>query len=106
MVLIAIAVAVVGLVVGIFLARRAKARRKLARYSIEAEELHALLESKHDVLVLDVRLPLDLLTDSEIIRGAVRISPRKLLPILGLSQRRRRLWFIAHAPATRPAGVF
>ena len=30
----------------------------------------------HDVLVLDVRQPLDLLADSEIIEGAQRISPQ------------------------------
>ena len=34
-----------------------------------------LIAANKDVLILDVRQPLDLLTDSEIIEGAQRISP-------------------------------
>jgi rhodanese-related sulfurtransferase len=80
MTLIAICIAVVCVAaIGLFLLKRTKDRRKLARYSIEAEDLHALLESKQDVVVLDVRLPLDLLADSEIIPGAVRIAPKEII---------------------------
>jgi rhodanese-related sulfurtransferase len=46
--------------------RRIKARREFERISITPEALHGLL---------DVRQPLDLLVDSEIIEGAQRISP-------------------------------
>ena len=56
--------------------RRIKARREIERLSITPEALHEPLVAHHDVLVLDVRQPLDLLADSEIIEGAQRISPR------------------------------
>jgi rhodanese-related sulfurtransferase len=80
MTLIAICIAFVCLVaVTIFLLMRAKERREFLQYSIEAEELHALLNGKQNVVVLDVRLPLDLLVDSEIIPGAVRIPPKDIL---------------------------
>lgn len=55
--------------------RRIKARREFERISITPEALHVLLEAHADVLILDVRQPLDLLVDSEIIEGAQRISP-------------------------------
>jgi rhodanese-related sulfurtransferase len=55
--------------------RRIKARREFERISITPEALHGLLEAHRDVLILDVRQPLDLLVDSEIIEGAQRISP-------------------------------
>jgi rhodanese-related sulfurtransferase len=80
MILIAICVASVCLVgVAIFLISRAKEQREFLRYSIEAEDLHALINSEQSVVVLDVRLPLDLLADSEIIPGAVRIPPKEIL---------------------------
>ena len=80
MIVIAIYLAVaVAAVVAFVMLKRARARREFEQYSIEAEELHALLNSKQDVVVLDVRLPLDLLADSEIIPGAVRIAPKEIL---------------------------
>jgi len=76
---IAICLAVaVSAVVAFVMLKRARTRREFARCSIEAEELHALLDAKQDVVVLDVRVPLDLLADSEIIPGAVRISPNEI----------------------------
>ncbi|HTZ58727.1 MAG TPA: rhodanese-like domain-containing protein [Acidobacteriaceae bacterium] len=56
--------------------RRIKARREIERLSITPEALHDLIVSRHDVLVLDARQPLDLLADSEIIEGAQRIAPQ------------------------------
>jgi rhodanese-related sulfurtransferase len=55
--------------------RRLKARREFERISITPEALHALIVGQHDIVILDVRQPLDLLADSEIIEGARRISP-------------------------------
>jgi rhodanese-related sulfurtransferase len=55
--------------------RRILQRRAFERISITPEALHALMETKHEVTVLDVRQPLDLLVDSDIIVGAIRISP-------------------------------
>jgi rhodanese-related sulfurtransferase len=56
--------------------RRIKARRAWERLSITPEALHDLILAHHDVLILDVRQPLDLLADSELIEGALRISPQ------------------------------
>jgi rhodanese-related sulfurtransferase len=56
--------------------KRARDRRELERYSITPEVLHGLLASNQEVLVFDVRLPLDVLADSEIIPGAKRIAPK------------------------------
>jgi len=47
--------------------------------SITAEALHSLLVSNREVLLYDVRQPLDLLAGSETIPGATRIPPKELL---------------------------
>ena len=68
------------LVLGIAYAiKRARDRRELERYSITPEALHDLLLSNREVLIFDVRLPLDLLADSEIIPGAKRVAPKEVL---------------------------
>jgi rhodanese-related sulfurtransferase len=51
----------------------------LEQHSITPEALHALLASNQELTLLDVRQPLDLLADSEIIPGAKRIPPREVL---------------------------
>ncbi len=56
--------------------QRVHERRAFARLSITPEALHDLMVAHHDVLVIDARQPLDLLTDSEIIPGAQRVSPQ------------------------------
>ncbi len=58
------------LVAAAYSIKRARDRRELEQYSVTPEALHAMLASNRDVLVLDVRLPLDLLARSEIIPGA------------------------------------
>jgi rhodanese-related sulfurtransferase len=59
--------------------KRTRDRRELAEHSITPEALHDLLTSDREVLVFDVRLPLDLLADSKVIPGAKRIAPREVL---------------------------
>ena len=59
----------------VVLAKRKRERREMERYSITPEALHALMASKQDVLVVDVRQPLDLLGDSVIIPGAQWLAP-------------------------------
>ena len=59
--------------------KRTSDRREMEQHSITAEELHSLLASNQDVLLFDVRQPLDLLADPEIIVGAKRIPPKDLL---------------------------
>ena len=75
--LIAICVAVLCLTILLWV-RRTRDRDKLERYTITAEELHSLLSS-HQVLLFDVRQPLDLLAYPEVIPGAQRIPPKELL---------------------------
>jgi hypothetical protein len=95
---------------GVLWVRRIKARREMERLSITPEALHELMLANHDVLVLDVRQPLDLLADSEIIAGAQRVSPQDatenpgikswlctaLAPVIrrvALSRSRQRRWY-------------
>ena len=78
-----LALTVIGIIIWGLLAfiwiRRIKDRRAFERISITPEALHGLMEANQDVLVLDARQPLDLLTDSEIIPGAQRVSPQDAL---------------------------
>ena len=53
-------------------------RRELERHSIAPEDLHAMLSEKQEVLLFDVRQPLDLLADAEIIPGARRVDPKEI----------------------------
>ena len=66
------------LLVAIWIGRR---RRKLnlERHTISPEDLHELLTSRPDLRLVDVRQPLDLLADSEIIPGAIRVDPKEVL---------------------------
>ena len=59
--------------------RKVQASRELAAYSIDPDGLYALLIPERTVLVFDIRQPLDLLAHSEIIPGAVRVSPKDAL---------------------------
>ncbi|HMG85398.1 MAG TPA: rhodanese-like domain-containing protein [Terracidiphilus sp.] len=59
----------------VFLTEREIDRREMERHSIAPETLHALMASKQEVLVIDVRQPLDLLGDSVIIPGAQWLAP-------------------------------
>ena len=77
-----IAICVVGffvLIFGLIRMKQLRDRRELDESSIEPEALHSLLEKNEDVLIFDVRLPLDLLAHSEIIPGAKRIAPKDVL---------------------------
>jgi len=75
LILTILAIAIWGLLAVIWF-RRIKARREFERLSITPEQLRDLLSGHHNILILDVRQPLDLLADSEIIEGAQRISPQ------------------------------
>jgi rhodanese-related sulfurtransferase len=59
--------------------KRTRAQKEWEQYSITPEDLHALLASKQEILLYDVRQPLDLLATSEIIPGATRIPPQDVL---------------------------
>jgi rhodanese-related sulfurtransferase len=59
--------------------KQTRDRREIEEHSITPEALHTLLSSSQGVLLLDVRQPLDLLGNAEIIPGAKRIPPKELL---------------------------
>jgi rhodanese-related sulfurtransferase len=54
-------------------------KQQLDQHSISADELHALLGSQPGTPLYDVRLPLDLLVDAEIIPGSQRIAPKEII---------------------------
>ncbi|HEY6767160.1 MAG TPA: rhodanese-like domain-containing protein, partial [Candidatus Sulfotelmatobacter sp.] len=77
-----IAICVVGfciLVFGLIRMRQLRRRRDLEEHSIEPEALHELLATNKEVLIFDVRQPLDLLAHSEIIPGSTRVPPKDVL---------------------------
>src|ERR1700680_719108 len=79
------AVGLILMIFGIVRIIQLRNRREVEKYSIDADELHALLVSKKDILVLDVRQPLDLLAHSEIIPGAKRVPPEEVMEQAGLN---------------------
>jgi rhodanese-related sulfurtransferase len=77
MVLTLASICVVVLLIGLWI-KRARDRHQLEQHSITPEGLHTLLASDPDVLLYDVRQPLDVLIDAEIIPGAKRLSPKEV----------------------------
>jgi rhodanese-related sulfurtransferase len=65
------------LIFGWITTRRLRARRQIEANSIEPEALYAQLKAKQ-VLLYDVRQPLDFLAHPEIIPGATRIAPKDI----------------------------
>ena len=65
------------LVAGGIVMRRVRAKREIEAHSIDVDTLHGLLEAK-EILLYDVRRPLDFLAHPEIIPGAVRIPPQEI----------------------------
>lgn len=59
--------------------RNKRERSQLEAHQITAEELRKRIDSGREVLVFDIRQPLDLLANSDIIPGAKRIPPKELL---------------------------
>jgi rhodanese-related sulfurtransferase len=59
--------------------KRSREKREMDRHIIEPEALHSLLSLNPNVVVVDVRQPLDLLAYSETIPGAKRIPPKDVI---------------------------
>jgi rhodanese-related sulfurtransferase len=76
--LTAICLLLAGLLTAIVI-KRTSDRRDVDEHSITPEALHALLAAHEEVLLFDVRQPLDLLANSEIIPGAKRIPPKEVI---------------------------
>lgn len=83
MVLSLIAVVVLSLAIAWWI-KRTRDHRELEQHSITPEALRELMASGSEVLIFDVRLPLDLLADSEIIPGARRVAPHDVLENVSL----------------------
>ena len=60
-------------------AKRSKNQSELERHSISVEQLQSMMVSGQEVLLFDVRQPLDLLAYPELIPGAKRIPPEEVL---------------------------
>jgi len=65
------------LILGWIAMRRLRATREIKAKSIEPEALYELLNTKQ-ILLYDVRQPLDFLAHPEIIPGAMRIPPKDI----------------------------
>ena len=75
-------IGIAALVTSLVIVRRVKRlrdQREMEEHSITAEELKALLASNQEVLLFDVRQPLDLLAYPEIIPKAQRVAPNEVL---------------------------
>src|SRR5271157_1686878 len=101
LVLSVICVSVICLLIGIRI-KRTTDEREMERHSITAEALHSLLDSNQEILLFDVRQPLDLLANSEIIPRAKRIPPRDVLQNPSLIPKEKTRLFTALAPAIKP----
>ena len=78
MLMIAVILCVAVLAAGV-LVKRARDQDQLEQHSIAPEDLHRLLASHRDVALFDVRLPLDMLTNSVVIPGATRLTPEEVI---------------------------
>ena len=76
--LLAIAIAITCAIVVTWVRRR-KTQSELDWHSISVEQLQSMMVSGHEVLLFDVRQPLDLLAYPELIPGAKRIPPQDVL---------------------------
>jgi rhodanese-related sulfurtransferase len=81
--------------------RRVEDQRALARRSITPGVLHEMLRSHRDVLVLDVRQPVDLLGDSVVIPGARWNAPRALLNNSSLMDERKKVVVYCTCPTDK-----
>lgn len=59
--------------------RHTREQRWYSQHSVTPTELYSMLESKSEILIFDVRQPLDLLAYPEMIPGARRVPPQEIL---------------------------
>ena len=87
------------------LTKRRRDRREMERYSITPEALHAKLASQQEVLLFDVRQPLDLLGESVIIPGAHWISPEEVRANPSLLPKERDLVVYCTCPSDKTSRI-
>ena len=69
--------------------KRRQAQREMERHSTTAQELYSTFAANPELLLFDVRQPLDLLAYPEIIPGARRIPPNEVLETPALIPREK-----------------
>jgi rhodanese-related sulfurtransferase len=89
----------------VVLIKRVRDRREMERYTITPEALHALLTSNQEVLVIDVRQPLDLLGDSVIIPGAQWFAPEEVRANPSLLSKERDLVVYCTCPSDETSRI-
>jgi rhodanese-related sulfurtransferase len=102
---LAISILCAPILLAVVLVRRMRDRREMERYSITAEALHALLASNQEVLVIDVRQPLDLLGDSVIIAGAQWLAPDEVRANPSLLPKERDLIVYCTCPSDKTSRI-
>jgi rhodanese-related sulfurtransferase len=98
---LAISIICAAVLLAVVLAKRMRDRREMERYTIAPEALQALLASNQDVLVFDVRQPLDLLGDSVIIPRAQWIAPEEVRANPSLLPKERDLIVYCTCPSDK-----
>ena len=102
---LAISIICAAVLVAVVLARYIRDRHEMERYTITPEALHALLDSNQDVLVVDVRQPLDLLGDSVIIPGAQWLAPEEVRANPSLLPKERDLIVYCTCPSDKTSRI-
>ena len=87
------------------LMKRSEDQREFERHTITPDELHLLMMSRADLLVVDVRQPLDLLGDSVIVPGAVWIAPRQVQDDPSILPQGKTLVIYCTCPSDRTSGA-
>jgi len=93
----------ISLVLTVFSMKRRRQNRELESHSITPEALHTLMKANHEVLVFDVRRPLDLLIDLESIPGSTRIPPTEFLENHSLIPKDKETVFYCTCPGDETA---
>jgi hypothetical protein len=98
--LLVIAIAIICTIV-VTWAKRSKSQSELERHSVSVEQLQSMMVSGQEVLLFDVRQPLDLLAYPELISGAKRIPPEEVLKTPSLLPRDEDIVVYCTCPVIR-----
>ena len=102
---LAISIICASVLLAVVLAKRMRDRRKMERHTITPEALQALLASNQDVLIFDIRQPLDLLGDSVIIPGAQWLAPDEVRANPSLLPKDRDLIVYCTCPSDKTSRI-
>jgi rhodanese-related sulfurtransferase len=95
----------VAVLVATALVKRMGDQRELERHTITPDELRTLMTSDKDLLIVDVREPLDLLVDPVIIPGAVWFAPRQVIDDPSLLPAGRDMVVYCTCPTDKTSGA-